>query len=464
MQREVNQALTVATSDDALAGHFLAVWPVVESILESFSQATGLPIFVYLNESKVFQSSKQTIPPFCSVMLGAPETAGRCYEDGLRRAKLDEPDIDRHKGIQYCHAGMYNGRSQIDTGCVGKLTILFGSKKSVEPVALKRRQKVIEAALNISPELGRSLQDADSKDIEVGEINPKDAELMGAITKIIKQLIDATVGFRSLTINMAHELSLMMVGLGLLTKELKMTVEDIEQTGKTKVALGDLLDTQKHIYNESRLGLYVVRNFLSHASETRYEEVIKPRFERLQLETILREMVEIHELFAATKGVSISVESLSEVPQILGSELEIRRLFHNVLNNAIKYSYYSVPNTQRVVKIRSKVPYNPGFSGQRSFALTFENYGLGLTESEVSRVFNAGFRGQQAMAEVPIGAGIGLAEARKIMKVHGGRIKLRSTPLHEDTAGTPTYLTTVDLIFPYEGAAKHLRGKKRDEH
>jgi signal transduction histidine kinase len=191
---------------------------------------------------------------------------------------------------------------------------------------------------------------------------------------------------------------------------------------------------------------------------------VKPRFEKLHLESVLREMAEIHELFAATKGISISVESLSDVPLILGSEMEIRRLFHNVLNNAIKYSYHSVPNAQRVVKIRSKVPYNPGFAGQKNFALTFENYGLGITESEMRSIFEAGFRGRQAMAEVPIGAGIGLAEARKIMKVHGGRIKLRSTPLHEGTDGTPTYLTTVDLIFPYEGAAKRLRGKARNDY
>lgn len=77
-----------------------------------------------------------------------------------------------------------------------------------------------------------------------------------------------------------------------------------------------------------------------------------------------------------------------------------------------------------------------------------ENYGLGLAGEEVRDVFRAGFRGQQAVSEVPIGSGIGLSEALKIMKAHKGEIKLSSKKLYEDQHGQ-TYLTTVELIFPY---------------
>jgi len=136
------------------------------------------------------------------------------------------------------------------------------------------------------------------------------------------------------------------------------------------------------------------------------------------------------------------------LPRVMGAEMEIQRLFHNILNNAIKYSYHSIPTARRTIRVWSKVPYDPGFHQQR-FSIVFENYGLGLAKEEQGDVFRAGFRGKQAVAEVPIGAGIGLSEAHKIMKVHLGEIKFNSKELFEDGSGEPTYKTSVELIFPY---------------
>lgn len=443
--RSVAQALDNSAKDDALARHFLAVWPIVESILEAFSKATSLPIFAYLNEAQVFQSSMQTMPPFCAVMLGSPETRRRCIEDGLRRAARQEPDFT--KGVQLCHAGMANGRREIDTG-VGTLVILFGSKKTLAGPALERRHDVMSRVRADDPELADRLSAANENDANVGMIEPSDAELMGAISNTLQQLINATVGFRSLTINMTHELSVMLLGMGFLVQEMEHLLQTYGESPASEQVFGELQTMQSHISNECRLGLYIVRNFLSHASETRYTDVVKPHFEMLDLGSIVKDMTDLHRWHAATKNVSFDLTELQDMPRFRGSEMEIRRLVHNVLNNAIKYSYHSIPNAQRTIKVKSKVPYDPGFR-KRRFALSVENYGLGLTESERHNVLKPGFRGEQAIAEVPIGAGIGLSEAAKIMKAHGGHIQIRSKELYEDQTGQRTYLTTVDLIFPY---------------
>lgn len=444
----VTQALNHSTQDEALVRHFLAIWPIVESILEAFSKATSLPIFVYLNGIQVFQSSMQTMPPLCTVMLNSAETRQRCVEDGRKRAARQEPDFT--KGVQLCHAGMANGRCEIHTG-LGTLVILFGSKKTSAEAAVGRRDELFGLVRAADPALADSLQAADAADHNIGLIEASDAELMSAISNTLQQLINATVGFRSLTINMAHELSVMMLGMGFLVLEMEHLVKSsAEPSGAAQVS-EELLTTQSHIYNECRLGLYIVRNFLSHASETRYSDVAKPHFEALELEAILRDMIDLHKWHAASKNITIDVTGLQDVPRISGSEMEIRRLFHNILNNAIKYSYHSIPNATRSIRVKSKVPYDPGFK-RRRFALSFENYGLGLTEEERHNVFKPGFRGSQAVAEVPIGAGIGLSEAAKIMKAHNGNIQLRSKELYGDPAGQRTYLTTVDLIFPYTGS------------
>lgn len=443
----LTEALTESVTDDTLSRHFLSVWPVVEAILEAFSKATRLPIFAYLNESKVFQSSIGTMPRFCAVMLSSSSTEARCTQDGLRRAKKVEPDVA--EDTQLCHAGMINGRREINTGCVGTLSILFGSRKSTVPLALSRRRAIIDSVKGFDADLATRLQEADSADQACETIEASDAALMDAISGIIQRLLAATVGFRSLAMNMAHELSVMMLGLGLLVRETELLLESAKESKKATLLSDEIHAALTDILTESRLGLYIVRNFLSHTSEARYKEVVRPSFADVDLGKLVAEMVDLHRLHAATKDISFDLSDMLSIPKVYGSEMELRRLMHNVLNNAVKYSYRSVPQSQRVVRVSSKVPFDPGFR-RRSFSISIENYGLGLSDEEKPNVLKPGYRGRQAIAEVPIGAGIGLSEAAKIMKVHGGEVKVRSRQLHQSSHDVgPTYLTTVDLVFPF---------------
>lgn len=456
-KHDITKALDASVKDDAVARHFLVVWPVIEAILQAFSKANDLPIFAYINGQLIYHSSLEAMPQFCSLMLSSQETGSRCVDDGRRRAAKLEPDFE--ESIQLCHAGLLNGRREIDTG-VGLLVILFGAKSSVGESALLRRSNVIETVAKQNAELSGKLKEASSTEGNQGtSIDSNDIALMEAITTILQRLLNATVGFRTQTINMAHELSLMMIGMGLWMDEMNVIVNNFHELPDAKSLTKDLIDTQSRIYTQCRLGLYIVRNFLSHASETRYNEAIKINFGRVDLKETLLEMVDLHSLYAAQKGVSFDSSGLNDLPSITGSDMEIRRLYYNVLNNAIKYSYHSIPNIQRTIRIRSKVPYDPGFK-KRRFAISIENYGFGLTKEEISNVFKPGFRGHRAIAEVPIGSGIGLSEALKIIKAHKGEIRLASKELYEDEQGIGTYLTTVDLIFPYtiESPASRYKG------
>lgn len=449
--KELQTALGKAGHDDALIRHFLSVWPLVEGILEGFSKATSLPIFGFLGETKVFQSSMETMPPFCREMLSSPTMVSRCVADGRKRATKAEPDVNFKGSVQYCHAGMLNGRCEIDTGGLGTLAILFGAKKGVDETAVERRNTVIKSAAAVDPALTEQLKVADDSDTNAGDFDISDVALMNAIADVIKQLISTTVGFRSLTINMAHELSVMMVGMGLLAFEMEAAIATLNHDNVNRVR-SELQNQRRHVFDECQLGLYVVRNFLSHTSETRYAEVVKPRFAEVDLNRLLEDMVDLHKTYASTKKLTFHMADLA-LPKIMGSSMEISRLLHNVLNNAIKYSYHSIPEAQRKIRIWSKVPYDPGFSRLR-FAVVIENYGLGVTKEELPHLFKAGYRGVQAIAEVAIGAGIGLSEALKIMKLHSGDIKIRSRQVHEASGGAPTYVTSVELIFPYREGAR----------
>jgi signal transduction histidine kinase len=440
---DIHEALGSSAKDEALARHFLIVWPVIESILRAFAKANRLPIFAYLNGHQVFRSPADAMPPFCSIMLGVPETEHLCVEDGRRRAARLEPDVEA--GVQLCHAGFLNWRREIETG-VGSLVILFGARTAELAEAERRRADVISLTSAGDPAQAERL--AASSIAAPERLTDENLGLLDAISEILRRLLSATVGFRTQTINMAHELTLMMVNLGLWVDEMNEMLRDFEATPARAALLGEVMESQRLVQAQCRLGLYIVRNFLSHASETRYSEVSRTHFDPVDVREIVLEMINLHRLQASQKKVDFDVTGLTEMPKVYGSDMELRRLFHNVLNNAIKYSYHSVPNARRIIRIRSKVPYDPGFKRLR-FSVSVENFGLGLTRDELRDVFRPGFRGQQAVSEVPIGSGIGLSEALKIMKMHRGDIKFTSKELYTDEQGGRTYLTTVEVIFPY---------------
>jgi signal transduction histidine kinase len=442
---DIEQALS-SVPEPTLVRTFVALWPTIEGILSSFSQATELPLFVFLNGKNVFSTPSTTMPVFCRLLLTSSH-AHLCFADGFRRATGVEPETN---GVQLCHAGMLNGKREIHLGELGALTITYGSRGSSSVEALTRRSHLLERIGKEDADLQSLLANSAIASPPSELIETHDQALMDSIVDILQRLLTATIDFRSQSINMAHELCNTILGLGLLAKTLELSILEARTEAELIASAKDIVDNSPELLAESQLGLYVVRNFLSHASEYQYNKAVKQRVAPVNLGRIIADMIDLHRRSASGRGIDISAEGLDDLPTHYScNEMEIRRLLHNVLTNAVKYSYRSIPNTtRRLVKVYTRVPFDPGFREKR-FAVILENYGLGMDPGEVTQVFLPGYRGKQAVLEVPIGSGIGLSEAQKIMRAHFGVIRLRSRLVHRNDNGQPTYVTRVELIFPF---------------
>jgi signal transduction histidine kinase len=440
---ELKTALRNSGRDDALSRQFVALWPRIEAMLTAFATATRLPIFVYLDNAKILNSPIHEMPDFCQFLLNSTELSQVCIDDASARAMSQA--AGSQGDTQYCHAGFANRRHQIDTGCVGTLTIFFGARRDDSATATEKMNHAIATLAPDDLPVAQRLRAISALTPTSGPIETSDVMLMDAIVDILRKLLSSTLEASALSINMAHELCQTLLGLGLIAKEITQLPED-----GTSPQAAHSRALHRRALHECQLGLYVVRNFLSHFSEERYKDVERPRFATVDMAALLEEMVDLHrDLALEDKQVILDLEIPDQLPVIRGVDMELRRLMHNVLSNAIKYSYHkSAHASDRLIRIRTKIPYDPGFKSRR-FAITFENYGLGLSGDELPHVFRPGFRGYQARKEQPIGSGIGLSEARKIMALHNGEIKLRSSVLHKGSSGT-TFLTRVELIFPYD--------------
>ncbi len=113
---------------------------------------------------------------------------------------------------------------------------------------------------------------------------------------------------------------------------------------------------------------------------------------------------------------------------LYGDPEKLARVFHNVLKNAVAYSY---PGTRIVIQAERQ-------EGQ--MVITFQNKGKTIPQQKLDTIFEKFFRLDEARASNAGGAGLGLAIAKEIVTLHGGTI----------TAESEQEVTTFRITLPLD--------------
>jgi len=107
---------------------------------------------------------------------------------------------------------------------------------------------------------------------------------------------------------------------------------------------------------------------------------------------------------------------------------QVKTVFENIFNNAIKYSEPESKPVQVSGKLRE------------SFAvIRITDYGIGIPQEELSHIFEPFYRVDKSRAKDTGGYGLGLSLCKTIMEAHDGKIEVQSKPQEG---------TTVSLFFP----------------
>lgn len=119
-------------------------------------------------------------------------------------------------------------------------------------------------------------------------------------------------------------------------------------------------------------------------------------------------------------GIDVSIKesnakiTSSKLPVIKGNEIELGRLFQNLINNAIKFrKKNSIPEISITVQEKEK-----------EYLFAIKDNGIGIDEKHINKLFVI-FQRLHTDAEYP-GTGIGLATCKKIVALHGGKIWVES--------------------------------------
>ena len=141
---------------------------------------------------------------------------------------------------------------------------------------------------------------------------------------------------------------------------------------------------------------------------------LKLNLSATSLDKELMELFDAYQLKAPQAGLRLELKNEEELPVIVCDSTKLRRVFSNLLDNAIKFSKGSGTIT---ISTRTTAD---------EIIITIKDEGIGISPQELPYVFDSFHRGKGA--EQKEGFGLGLASVKAIVEGHGGRITVKSEP------------------------------------
>jgi len=153
---------------------------------------------------------------------------------------------------------------------------------------------------------------------------------------------------------------------------------------------------------------------------------------------------------AAGKGIEFSVSVADDVPQrARGDELHLRQVLLNLCDNAVKFTPRGAVSLA-VEPLREQAP-----AGRVVLAFSVADTGVGMDKAAVAHAFEPFFQAQASASRQFGGTGLGLAISRRLVRLMGGTISVKSEP-----GRGSTFRFTVALE-PVESAGAEPRSPMR---
>ena len=145
------------------------------------------------------------------------------------------------------------------------------------------------------------------------------------------------------------------------------------------------------------------------------EGTVKLEKEVLNTKRILTSVVKEMEKYAKKKKIQFSWEFAAHLPFIFGNPELLRRVFENIIDNAIKYT-----DSGGIVEIKA-------IKEDNLLLFNVSDTGVGIPDDELPKLFDVFFRGTQARQRgKKEGMGLGLSLVKRIIDIHKGVVSVKS--------------------------------------
>lgn len=137
-------------------------------------------------------------------------------------------------------------------------------------------------------------------------------------------------------------------------------------------------------------------------------------FEQMDLCQIILDIIEELKPNAEQKGIEISHQRLARSCQYVGDPVALRKVFMNLLNNAVRYT----PDSGDIQVSLREV--------HGDMLISVKDNGIGIPLEEQRNIFQEFYRTPDARRSISEGTGLGLAIVQRLVELHDGSVELES--------------------------------------
>ena len=139
-------------------------------------------------------------------------------------------------------------------------------------------------------------------------------------------------------------------------------------------------------------------------------------FRELHFNKIVKNVIELMHYTLKMKGFILESKFEEFNDQICGDADAITEAVENIVSNAIRFS-----NEKKEIIVST-------FSNEGFACVSVKDYGIGIDQSDINKIFDPFFRSENARSKKIEGTGLGLPIVKHIVEEHKGKILIDSLP------------------------------------
>lgn len=230
--------------------------------------------------------------------------------------------------------------------------------------------------------------------------NPYLQELYGELNRLVTQNNQLIGEMQASLDNVAHDLRTPMTRLRSVAE---FGLQEGENPARLREALSDCLE-------ESERVLSMLKIMMSVAEAESGTMQLEKRM--VDVEELLVDVIALYEYVAEERQITVRSQLQPQL-HMLADATRISQVCANLLDNALKYS-----EKGDVVTITSS-------TADGVVHICFQDEGMGISESEMERIWERLYRGDRSRSQQ--GLGLGLNYVRAVVEAHGGRVSVESS-------------------------------------
>lgn len=177
-------------------------------------------------------------------------------------------------------------------------------------------------------------------------------------------------------------------------------------------------DQERPVYLESiqnqALRLSQLTDELLDLTITQQNKKHKPIIKKVWIDKILVAALNSFQVQIKAENREIQIDLDDKISFIYSDEEGVNRILHNLIANALKYSYPGTP-----IKIQGRL-------NKETIDISIQDFGMGISEDEQQHIFERLYRVEKSRNQKYGGTGLGLYISQEIAKKLGGNIAVKS--------------------------------------